>query len=416
LAPAVTKRAVRSAWIEPVERNRLRSRLGVVSQIEDRLVEFLLLTRVHDPGLYTLCLTVSVPGSGHVIARREFKLPLEPGQKRQRVSLAMPGAQLWSPGRPHLYVLDVQLIDPSGGISEIQSQFGLRRLEARGHLLYLNNEPLYLDGVLYQPGTATFEQMRRHMLAMQALGCNLVRVHIAGIDPRTYSLADELGMLLWVEVPSPHSSSQVSRANHWAELVRLLGVIGSHPSIVLWSLYNEDWGAQDIATSRETREYVARSYDYLKLNEPQLLVVDNDGWHHVSEEGRLTSDLLTAHIYTPDLVHWQHRLDRLVAGELKEVTARPLVVGDPFFYVGQMPLVVSEWGGFGFVEYGGPEGLDERYDRIRAFKRELRRRPIGGDVYTQAVSIEQEVNGLIDFDTGRLMVPPGTLNSSDLAN
>ena len=45
------------------------------------------------------------------------------------------------------------------------------------------------------------------MLAMKELGCNLVRIHIAGVDPRVYNLADKLGLLLWVEVPSPHRSS-----------------------------------------------------------------------------------------------------------------------------------------------------------------------------------------------------------------
>ncbi len=75
--------------------------------------------------------------------------------------------------------------------------------------------------------------------------------------------------------------------------------IGSHPSVVIWSLYNEDWGAQDIATSEETRRYIAQAYDYMRLNHPQVLVVDNDGWNHVSRRGRLKSDLLTAHVYTP---------------------------------------------------------------------------------------------------------------------
>jgi len=190
--------------------------------------------------------------------------------------------------------------------------------------------------------------------------------------------------------------------------------IGSHPSVVLWSLYNEDWGAQDIATSAKTREYIVRTYDYLRLNHPQLLVVDNDGWHHVSMEGRLKSDLLTAHLYTPDLERWREMLDHLTRGEIEGVAAQPLVVGDPFFYVGQVPLVVSEWGGFGFFEYGGPEEALAKAERIVSFKRELRLRPIAGDVYTQAVSIEQENNGLIDAQSGEPLVPAGILNSGTL--
>ena len=74
------------------------------------------------------------------------------------------------------------------------------------------------------------------------------------------------------------------------------------------------------------------------------------GWHHVSREGRLKSDLLTAHLYTPDLGRWREVLDKLAKGEMEGVAVNPLVVGDPFFYRGQVPLVVSEWGGFGFSD------------------------------------------------------------------
>ena len=88
-----------------------------------------------------------------------------------------------------------------------------------------------------------------------------------------------------------------------------------------------------------------------------------------------------------------------------------LVVGDSFFYRKQVPIVVSEWGGFGFVEYGGPKDNDERAVTIKAFKKELRKRSIAGDVYTQATNIEEERNGLIDATTGELRVPAGLLAS-----
>lgn len=406
--------AVRSVWLETVERNRLRSRVGVASTIEDHLLRFTLTTRIHDPGNYVLRLQVfdrkateSVPP----LATSDFPLRLEAGQKQQRVTLEAPGTELWSPETPVRYRLVAQLIDNEGHIAQIETQFGLRKIEARGRFVYLNNKPIYLDGILYQPGTATYEEMKSHMQAMKELGCNLVRVHIAGIDPRIYNLADKLGLLLWVEVPSPHSSTTRSRHNHQAELLRMLALIGTHPSVIIWSLYNEDWGAQDIATNPETREYIMNMYHFMQLAYPQFLVVDNDGWQHVSYEGRLKSDLLTAHLYTPDLAHWQSLLDRLVAGDLDAVAAFPLVVGDPFFYRRQVPLIVSEWGGFGFANYGGPQESEDRAERIRLFKQEMRKRSIAGDVYTQATNIEDERNGLIDPQTGVLSVPAGLLAS-----
>ena len=406
--------AVRSVWLEMVERNRLRSRVGVDCVIEDRLVRFNLTTRIQDPGAYTLRLQVFeheavVPGP---MATADFPLKLAAGQRQQRVVMELPAtAKLWAPGSPNRYRLVAQLVDEEGYAAQIETQFGLRKIESRGRYVYLNNEPTYLDGILYQPGTATYEEIRSHFHAMQKLGCNLVRVHIAGIDPRLYNLADELGLLLWVEVPSPHSSTPRSRQNHRAELLRMLALMESHPSVVIWSLYNEDWGCQDIATNPETRAYIVEMYHYLLINHPQFLVVDNDGWQHISQEGRLKSDLLTAHLYTPELARWRELLDRLVDGVLEGTAAFPLVIGDPFFYRRQKPLIVSEWGGFGFVDYGGPQDEESRTKDILAFKRELRARPIAGDVYTQATNIEDERNGLIHFHTGELEVPEGVLKS-----
>ncbi|KAB7729273.1 glycoside hydrolase family 2 [Rudanella paleaurantiibacter] len=406
--------AVRSVWLETVERNRLRSRVGVVSIVEDELVRFNLTTRIHDPGLYTLRLRVFEKNgldTDTPLATEDFPLRLEAGQKNQRVVVELPKARLWSPDDPHLYRLVAQLIDETGHVSQIEAHFGLRKVEARGCCVYLNDKSVYLDGILYQPGTSTFEEIERHFYAMQKLGCNMVRVHIAGIDPRIYNLADELGLLLWVEVPSPHRSNPQSRQNHRAELDRMLSLIETHPSVVIWSLYNEDWGAEDIATNPDTQRYIIDTYHYMHINHPQFLVVDNDGWKHISLEGRLKSDLLTAHLYTPELAHWRTLLDRLERGDNEGVAVHPLVVGDPFFFRKQVPLIVSEWGGFGFADYGGPTDADDRTDRIRQFKEELRARSIAGDVYTQATNIEDERNGLIDPYTGELSVPEGLLRS-----
>jgi beta-galactosidase/beta-glucuronidase len=415
--------AVRSVWIEPVGRNRLRSRLGVVSSLRDRLVEFDFTTLIHEPGAYRLRLTATPVGASLSAAAEnnggepeetvtaEFDLMLEAGEKVQRVPLAMPTAKFWTPDEPHLYHLWAELIAPDNSVTGIEANFGLRKISARAQHIYLNNEPIYLDGILYQPGVSTYEEIRRHMLAIKKLGCNLARIHIAGIDPRIYDLADKIGLMLWVEIPSPHSSNQISRDNHWKELQRTLVFIASHPSIVILSLYNEDWGAEDIKTNLETRKYISNTFDYLRLYFPQLLVVDNDGWNHVSRLGKLCSHLLTAHVYTPDAAVWKSSLDRLLAGETIGVTAEPLIAGDAFFYRGQVPLVISEWGGFGFTNYGGPgeAQVEERATRIREFKAEMRKRGVAGDIYTQATSIEDENNGIIDSASGELLVPEGLL-------
>ena len=404
---------VRSVWLEPVERNRLRSRLSVVSHVTEGLVEFGVTTRVRDPGQYRLHVIVAGLEEDEPCASLDATLDLAAGERRQHVVVRIADAVAWSPANPALYRVIAQLTGEDGHVSQIETRFGIRQFEARGSRLYLNGEPIYLDGILYQPGTATFDEMRRHFEAMRELGVNLVRVHITGIDPRVYALADEMGMLLWLEVPSPHSSSERSRAAHAAELARMLVHFASQPSVVMVSLYNESWGAQDVATNEGTRAYISATRAHLREQYPQFLVIDNDGWEHVSTEGRLESDVLTAHVYETDVDEWREVLERLARGELSGVTARPLVVGDPFFYAGQMPLVISEWGGFGFSAYGGPTDPDARAEPIRAFKHVLRDLPIAGDVYTQATNVEEETNGLIDPGSGELLVPRGLLRTPE---
>lgn len=97
--------ATRSIWLEAVERNRLRSRVGIVSIIEEGLVHITLTTRIHDPGDYQLRLLVyeTNPSDGLALTQSDFPLRLAAGQQVQSVALTLPGARLWSPDAPHHY-------------------------------------------------------------------------------------------------------------------------------------------------------------------------------------------------------------------------------------------------------------------------------------------------------------------------
>lgn len=82
--------------------------------------------------------------------------------------------------------------------------------------------------------------------------------------------------------------------------------------------------------NEETRRYITDMYHYMQIAYPQFLVVDNDGWQHISYQGRLKSDLLTVHLYNPELTRWCQLLDDMVGGKQIGVAVYPLTVGDPF--------------------------------------------------------------------------------------
>jgi hypothetical protein len=60
----------------------------------------------------------------------------------------------------------------------------------------------------------------------------------------------------------------------------MLALIETNPSVVIWSLYNESWGALDIGTNQDTRDYIIEMYHYMHIHHSLFLVVDNDGWQH----------------------------------------------------------------------------------------------------------------------------------------
>jgi hypothetical protein len=59
--------------------------------------------------------------------------------------------------------------------------------------------------------------------------------------------------------------------------------------------------------------------------------------------------------------------DKLEQGQTDGAAAEPLVVGDPFFLRGQVPVVIREWGGFDFSDYGGPKDSESGAGIIAAF-------------------------------------------------
>ena len=100
--------AVRSVWLEAEECNRLRSRVGVMSVVEDQLVRFNLTLRLHDTGEHVIRLQVfdaKALNPTQPLATSNFPVRFGTGQRQQRVVLELPGAELWSPEAPHRYRL-----------------------------------------------------------------------------------------------------------------------------------------------------------------------------------------------------------------------------------------------------------------------------------------------------------------------
>jgi hypothetical protein len=189
-------------------------------------------------------------------------------------TLTIPDPRPWSPHDPALYSVTLRT---SGG-DERTVHTGLHTLEADGSLLRLNGDPLYPRMILSwgwypdrlhpDPGP---ERVRADLLELQRLGFNGVKLCLWFPPDYYFAIADELGMLLWVELPMwlPHPTEHF-RAQLFAEAERLVRAAANHPSVILLTLGCE-------LSAAVGADVLGPLYDLVKRLAPGTLVRDNSG-------------------------------------------------------------------------------------------------------------------------------------------
>ena len=323
------------------------------------------------------------------------------GRVSGRIDLALP--RLWSPEDPHLYTVELTTGEGSGA-DRVRVTTGLRRIETVDERLLLNGERIYLRGVLdqgYWPQTGLTAPddaaLVRDLELAHELGYTLVRKHIKLEEPRWLHHADRLGMLVWAEPPGPSRFSTEAAAAFERQIPEMVERDASHPSIIVWGLYNEEWGLDwDIPGSPERASAAARAYDLLHALDTSRPIVENSGWSHVR------TDLVDWHYYDEDPGSWAANVAALAEGRREEFPVKlgPDFVVDKSLYGAPehprtgLPLLNSEYGA-GFTSL-------ERAWHLRWQTQELRRHDrFAGYVYTELADVEHEMAGLVDADRRR---------------
>ncbi|MBA3946474.1 MAG: glycoside hydrolase [Herpetosiphonaceae bacterium] len=146
----------------------------------------------------------------------------------------------WSLTAPMLYEARLRIDDGD----ERVMRFGLRSLRADGTTLLLNERPLYPrlalswgwypDALHSNPGP---ERVRADFAQLRALGYNGVKLCL-WVPPQYYfDLADELGLLLWLELPLwLPQPTPFFRAQTPVEYEHIMRAARNHPSVILYTL------------------------------------------------------------------------------------------------------------------------------------------------------------------------------------
>ena len=259
------------------------------------------------------------------------------------LSLTVAAPALWSPDSPALYVAEV-----TAGEDVTRHSFGFRSFTTKGGQFLLNGEPFYMraaldqdyypEGICTPPSVAFLEDQLRKA---KALGLNMLRCHIKVPDPRYYEVADRLGMLIWTEVPNVAVLTDASAARMRATMEGILRRDGNHPSIVIWTLINEDWGTRTYDDPAH-RAWLRAEYDWLKQRDPGRLVVDNSPCHN---NFHVKTDINDFHYYR-SVPERRSEWDRLTQEFADGADWAWSPHGDASRR-GDEPLVVSEFGVWG---------------------------------------------------------------------
>ena len=156
----------------------------------------------------------------------------------------MRNSNLWSPERPKLYAVTIE-----SGSDRVPDRIGFRSIEAKGRSLLLNGKPVFLRGVSihaeapFHAGRVYSEADARTLLQWaKDVHCNFVRLPHYPHDEVMTRLADEMGLLVWSEIPvywtiSWENAETLRSAEQ--QLTEMISRDKNRASVILWSVANE---------------------------------------------------------------------------------------------------------------------------------------------------------------------------------
>ena len=324
-----------------------------------------------------------------------------------RITIADP--KLWSPDSPFLYDLEVRVVEgsvpakrggsPGKAVDAVQSYFAMRKISTQRDehgivRMQLNNEDLFMYGTLDQGWwpdglytAPTDEALRYDIEKTKAMGFNTIRKHVKVEPARWYLHCDQLGMLVWQDMPSGDGGNgwqmrklfdgnEFARSPRSEEIYRhewkeIVDNLYSYPSIVVWVPFNEAWGQFKTVEIAEWTKRMDRT----------RLVNSASGGNHLQ-----AGDILDIHNYPEPKMYLYDAGRATVLGEYG---------GIGLALEGHLWNPENNWG---YVQFKTSEEVTDQYVKFAGMLKELVRAGFSAAIYTQTTDVEGEVNGLMTYD------------------
>ncbi len=215
-------------------------------------------------------------------------------------ALTVPASsELWSPENPRLY--DVHL---AFGDDRVTDKVGFRTIKADGRSILLNGQPIKLKGICVHEddvelGHCTSEHdIRRRYAHAKELGCNFMRLAHYPHHELAAQIADEMGVLLWEEIPvywviafdNPETAADADN-----QLRELIERDINRASVIAWGVGNENADTEDRLRFMAELAATAHELDSTRLVSAACLV--NTETHKVEDRLAEHLDLIGVNEY-----------------------------------------------------------------------------------------------------------------------
>ncbi len=311
------------------------------------------------------------------------------GGADRALSLPVPQPRLWSPDDPFLYDLKVTLRRDGKVVDQVDSYFGMRSIEIamvdgvprpmlNGKFVFQFgplDQGFWPDGLYTAPTDAA---LRFDLEETKKLGFNMVRKHIKVEPARWFHHADQLGLLVWQDMPQAWDAETdlAVRAKTEVEWREIVDQLRSETSIVTWVVFNESWG--DFEHRRMAAQFRAM--------DPTRLINAHSGINFAPhDEGG--GDMIDLHDYPGPAVPKYQPWRLSVLGEYG---------GNSLKVPGHMYRPESKCC---YHLFETPAAINDAYvaqvDKLRGFRID---KGLSAAVYTETTDVEEELNGFFTYD------------------
>lgn len=232
----------------------------------------------------TLGLSVTDDQGKTVVPAREVNVTLAAGQTMTvEQTFTVDSPRLWSLETPAMHTLKTSLTQAGRTIDLVDTHFGIRTIHFdpdKG--FFLNGKHVILKGTNNHQdhagvGVAVPDALQEFRIRrLKEMGSNAYRASHHPATPELLDVCDRLGVLVIDETRLMGINEY-----HLSQLTRMIRRDRNHPSIILWSLGNEEWAIEgNIKGARIT----TTMQDYAKRLDPtrRTTVAISGGWGGIS--------------------------------------------------------------------------------------------------------------------------------------